>query len=271
MNSYKGMKKGPKARHYYSKNQPGHGTILRRTAALLTLLVAVCSMTMTNRSYAANLTDGLAAYEAGDYAVAWEMLLPEAKSGSALARFNVGYMRYHGHGVERDLSAAARWYKQAADQGEPSAQYNLGYLYQQGEGVPRNLDKAVFWYGRAAEAGHVLAQYGLGHLYERGRGLTGNLLAAERWYQTALDNGFTAAEKGLKRLQKLRAGEYWQSVGDRVNVRQAPAPSAEILGKLSLNQTVLVLESEGEWHRIFLPGSNQITAWVFADLLRPSR
>lgn len=216
---------------------------------------------------ASPLTDGLAAYEAGDYSVAHEYLLPEAQAGSALARFSVGYMNYHGLGVKQDRKLAASWYQKAADQGDASAQYNLGHLYQEGEGVAQNMQRAVFWYGRAAEGGHILAQYGLGYLYERGRGLTGNLRAAERWYQTAFDNGFSAAETGLQRLSKLRSGEAYQSKAERVNVRQLPTANAEIMGKLERAQSVLVLEREGDWQRIFLPGSDQITGWVFSELL----
>lgn len=59
--------------------------------------------------------------------------------------------------MDRDLEAAASYFRAAADQGLANAQLNLGWLYEQGEGVLQSAEEAGYWYGLAAEQGEVAA------------------------------------------------------------------------------------------------------------------
>ena len=58
-----------------------------------------------------------------------------------------------GDGVPQSDSAAARWWREAADKGDAIAQYRMGFLYEEGRGVPRDVLMAGLWYRGAAERG----------------------------------------------------------------------------------------------------------------------
>ena len=55
--------------------------------------------------------------------------------------------------MPKDLAAAARWYRKAADQGNAVAQARLGYLYYLGEGVPKDYLLSYVWSSLAAAQG----------------------------------------------------------------------------------------------------------------------
>ncbi|MGE5130858.1 MAG: tetratricopeptide repeat protein, partial [Sphingomonadaceae bacterium] len=63
-----------------------------------------------------------------------------------------------GHGVKRDESSAAKWYRKAAFQGHPEAQLRLGQLYADGQGVPRDDFQAYVWFSAAARGGNSTAK-----------------------------------------------------------------------------------------------------------------
>ena len=52
---------------------------------------------------------GLAAYEAGDYALAFEEFSELAEQGDVRAQYHLGLMYYFGDGVEQDYAAAVGW------------------------------------------------------------------------------------------------------------------------------------------------------------------
>ena len=62
-----------------------------------------------------------------------------------------------GHGVPRDDTEAAKWFRLAADQGYAMAQNNLGSLYARGEGVPKDYVQAYMWFALSAEQDNALA------------------------------------------------------------------------------------------------------------------
>jgi len=49
-----------------------------------------------------------------------------------------GYSYYRGLGVPQDYSAAADWFRKAADLGHAGAQNSLGYSYYYGEGISQD-------------------------------------------------------------------------------------------------------------------------------------
>lgn len=61
---------------------------------------------------------------------------------------------------------ALHWYGQAAAQDDKDGLFKLGTMYEEGHGVPRDLDAAAFWYRKAAGRGHAEAQWQLGQMYE---------------------------------------------------------------------------------------------------------
>jgi TPR repeat protein len=69
-----------------------------------------------------------------------------------------------GDGVAKDYSAAAGFYRKAAEAGYAPAQYDLAYLYEMGLGVERDMKQAAIWYRKAADQGEPEAQNNLGTL-----------------------------------------------------------------------------------------------------------
>lgn len=131
------------------------GALRRRAAcgplprvALLTFLSAVAAAPSF-----ADFAAGLEAYDAGDYAAAFEAWRPLAEAGDVEAQLALAGLYFDGQGVERDLPAALRWYRAAAEQGDAVAQLNLGDLYARGLGTERDLGLAVYWLTLSARQG----------------------------------------------------------------------------------------------------------------------
>ena len=78
------------------------------------------------------------------------LLLPLAEGGDRFAQFALGFIYDTAKGMPRDDAAAAKWYREAADQGVAGAQYNLGAMYADGHGVPRDYIEAYKWLSVAA-------------------------------------------------------------------------------------------------------------------------
>ena len=90
---------------------------------------------------------GIAAYKAGDYAVAVQEWRPLAEQGDAGAQANLGYMYEEGQGVPQSYKEAVKWYRKAAEQGNAGGQANLGFMYDNGQGVLQDtlLIKKIKW------------------------------------------------------------------------------------------------------------------------------
>lgn len=80
-----------------------------------------------------------------------------AATGDARAQFECGWQRFS-VGDEKNLKAAADWYRKAAEQGYASAQRNLGVMYSDGRGVPKDEAQAYMWYNLAAALGNDRAR-----------------------------------------------------------------------------------------------------------------
>ncbi|MCC7410632.1 MAG: sel1 repeat family protein [Gammaproteobacteria bacterium] len=103
-------------------------------------------------------TDPEAAFRRGDYETAFSLWQPRAAAGDPVAQNYLGIHYQLGLGVDRDATAAARWYRRAAVAGNADAQRNLGTLYQLGLGLPKDNQRAYGWYHFAADQGNRVAQ-----------------------------------------------------------------------------------------------------------------
>ena len=114
---------------------------------------------------------------------------------------------------ERQYEAAARCYRQAAEQGLSEAQNNLGVLYKDGQGVGQDYGAAAHWFRLAAEQDNTLAQLNLGWLYHAGKGVSQHSDSARYWYLRAATKGHTSAQLNLGILclqqQDTAVGIYW--------------------------------------------------------------
>ena len=71
----------------------------------------VCCLGLIASASYADFTDGIRAYEAGDYGTAMAAWLPLAEEGDPSAMYNVALMYDHGLGVAVDKARAIRWYQ----------------------------------------------------------------------------------------------------------------------------------------------------------------
>ncbi|MEZ5847874.1 MAG: hypothetical protein R3C70_14080 [Geminicoccaceae bacterium] len=81
-----------------------------------------------------------------------------ADDGQAEAMFLLGVSYAQGKGVERDDTAAARWFHQAAKRGHARARTSMGYLYSIGKGVRHDVILGFLFLTQASELGDLLAR-----------------------------------------------------------------------------------------------------------------
>ena len=143
----------------------------------------------------ADLESAGAAYEAGDYETAVELLIPLAEAGDAKAQTRLGVMYEKGLGVTQDYTVAIKWYRKAAEQGDAQAQTNLGFMYANGFGVPQDDTEAVMWFRKAAEQGDAYAQSNVSFMYYNGFGVPKDYVKAFAWVDIAAAEGDEIAQQ----------------------------------------------------------------------------
>jgi hypothetical protein len=180
----------------------------------------------------ADTAAGMQAFKAKDYAKAFHEWKAGAEAGQAEAQFDLGVLYAQGLGVQRDMTAAERWYRKSAEQGNAEAEFALGQMYSRGWGVPRDeadairwfqmanapdsdgpstdwaliegygvpqdQKQAAYWYELAAQKGHAEAQFNLGRLYAEGKGgIPHDEEQAVRWVRAAASQGYPPAQARL--------------------------------------------------------------------------
>lgn len=109
-----------------------------KKACLAVCFIAVLVMNSAwTPCLAGSKKDWLAAYNAGDYAAAFKIILPFAEKGDRGAQYNVAVSYAKGLGVPINPSTAAQWYQKAAEQGMSDAQFNTGLCYLEGQAVKK--------------------------------------------------------------------------------------------------------------------------------------
>ena len=81
------------------------------------------------------LKQGLSAFDNGDYATAFTILLPFAGKGEVKAQVAVGFMYDTGQGTTQHFEKAVKYYTPAAEAGDTKSQYRLGLIYAKGGGA----------------------------------------------------------------------------------------------------------------------------------------
>jgi len=104
--------------------------------------------------------------------------------------------------MPHDDTAAANWYRRAAEQGRADAQHLLGLMYRDGAGVERDATQAVAWYRKAAAQGNADAQYDLGAAYANGSGVPRNVTVASAWMRISARRGHEMARAQSDRLSR---------------------------------------------------------------------
>jgi TPR repeat protein len=78
------------------------------------------------------------------------------------AQLKFAMLLWNGQGIEKDVLAAIKYFKLAADSGLSGAQYGLGVALWSGQGVAQDVSEAVRLLRLAAEQGHLQAQLNMG-------------------------------------------------------------------------------------------------------------
>jgi TPR repeat protein len=167
---------------------------------------------------AAQIEDGIAAYERSDYTTALRLLSPLADQGDARALNNLGRMYFGGQGVPKDHVKAAQLHRRAAEQGYAPAENDLARMYYGGHGVPQSDTEAMRWYRMAADQGDMQAQFDLGLMYEGGHGVPRDYVQAHKWFSLSAQLYSVTATGAQDRAVRHR---------DRVATMMTPAQLAE--------------------------------------------
>ena len=132
------------------------------------------------------------------HALDWfEKALAEAQKGDKDYQYGVGSLYASGLGVEKDSSAAFRWFERAAAQGHVQALAAVGSAYATGEGVEIDYGKARNYLRKAEKKGDARAVERLGYLYQHGFGVRRNYTITVNKYKVAAANGNSAAMVAL--------------------------------------------------------------------------
>ncbi len=175
-----------------------------------------------------------------DYSAAAQYYRKAAEAGYAPAQYNLAHLYENGLGVEHDLGQAAAWYRKAAEQGDPEAQNNLGTLYASGQGVPRSDTEAVHWYRLAADQSDPEGTTNLGMMYLQGRAVKQNFALAFELFSKAADQDYPVAQNNLALMyangQGVARNYQWAYAWMDVAAAQIPR-CAELRDKVGKEMT----------------------------------
>ncbi len=151
---------------------------------------------------AANVNEGIRAYNQQQYVKAFRILEPHVKSENQRALLMFGLMYRNGRGVKKDLRKAYKYYKAAAVQGYARAQYNLAILILSTGKTDEKKLESIAWLKLASQQDLPRAQYHLGMFYWRGKyGLERDLILAHVWLDQSASQAFKKAVSNLEKLE----------------------------------------------------------------------
>ena len=160
------------------------------------LAFAACATAVVQEK-ATRFDQGVAAYDAGDFAQAYQIWSKLADENDLAAMRNTANLLRQGKGVAKDAHAAFKLYEEAAEKGLVTAMANVADMYLAGEGVARDPKAAAGWYARAGIAGLSLAQVRLADLYLQGTGVDKDPAKAQALLERAARNGYAPAQARL--------------------------------------------------------------------------
>jgi len=147
-----------------------------RSAGALFFLTLLCG------AVHADVKDGIAAYQRGDYAAAVVEFRSAAAQDDMFALNVLGTMYAQGLGVERNYKLALDNFFKAQALGSPDASANLARMYATGIGIPQDNASALRYYRDAAHDGFRPAIMRLAEIYAAGElGVTADATIAQGW------------------------------------------------------------------------------------------
>ena len=117
--------------------------------------------------------------------------------GDPVAMYNLGYYYDEGiRGLPQDHEKALELYHRAAELSHAGSYYNIGYMYYHGEGVESDKRKAYDYYEEAAMRGDEFARHNLGVSEQH----AGNIDRALKHYMIAVEFGYPGSLKTIKQM-----------------------------------------------------------------------
>ena len=165
-----------------------------------------CAVARNGTELKSTFDKGVAAYDARDFAQAFEIFKSIDEEDVAAMR-NEGYMLRQGSGTAKDPSAARNVLKRAAELGLPTAQYDLAEMLMSGELGTPDVKAALPWLTLSASAHHPIAMYRMAELYEQGTLVAMNVDTARTLYAEAAAAGVPNAKERLAALGGPLAGQ----------------------------------------------------------------
>jgi TPR repeat protein len=175
---------------------------MRKFYPIVTLVLGLAAggcATETAVSIKNNFDSGVAAYDAGDYAKAYQ-IWSSLEDEDVAAMRNIAMMRRQGLGTAKDPRGAEDMYERAAEAGLPTAQADLADMLIKGEAGPPDPKRALPLLAAAAAANHPMAQYELAQFYEAGEFVPKDMTVARRLYAAAASHGMKEAQTRLAQL-----------------------------------------------------------------------
>jgi len=124
-----------------------------------------------------------------------------AERGNKSAQFMIANLYINGHGVSKNMTKAADWYKKIAEQGDLEAQFQLGLMYDSCDGIEEDKKEAAYWYEKSARQGKAEAQHNLALLYFLEKDMDNAVL----WLEKATGQGHNRAQR---LLMIIRGAEF---------------------------------------------------------------
>ncbi len=148
------------------------------------------------------------AYEAGNYAKAFQIFEHLSNMGDSHAQYDLSLMYLQGIGTQKNIEQGWIWMNRAADAGNIQAMLELGVRYQKSGSLENAEQMAFRWFQKAAEAGSAAGQYNLAHLYEDGNQTPVNLVEAYVWMSLSNRSGNPVAQSEASAIKaKLTPAE----------------------------------------------------------------
>jgi len=123
----------------------------------------------------------------------------KARSGDAIAQFNLARMYDAGIGVRRNAKKAQEWYLVAAQSGNAEAQNSVGSMLQD----RRKYSEAREWFEKASAQAHPQGTNNLAFLYDLGLGVPRDRAKAKELYISAAKLGWGEAMWNLANMAAL--------------------------------------------------------------------
>jgi TonB family protein len=161
-----------------------------------------------------------------------------------------------GKDIPKDDAAAAKWYKQAADDGSAEGQVKYALMRAEGRGTAKDIGEAFQLLQRAAEQKSGPAMFAVGYAYQKGTlGQSVDIHEAAKWYERAAAAGNPAAMVNLGLMYadgtlgppNYREAYFWLYMAEAFNIPQAKNSIPIITPHLSQKEIAGIEQSAGIW------------------------